>query len=56
MRGARREDGRGLYETVDDFWGTGGGGMVVAGGWGGGTSSTMLREVTETVGEGFAVE
>ena len=35
-----------------DFWGTGGGG-IVAGGRG---SSAILRDVTETVGDGFAVE
>ena len=40
-----------------DFWGTGGGGIVTAGGGGGrGESSPMLRDLTETVGEGFAVE
>lgn len=40
-----------------DFWGTGGGGIATVGGGGGkGESSTMLRDLTETVGEGFAVE
>ena len=39
------------------FWGTGGGGIAAADGGGGrGISSAMLRDVTETVGEGFAVE
>jgi len=42
---------------IVDFWGTGGGGIVAAGGGRGrGVSSTMLKDVTDTVGEGFAVE
>lgn len=46
-----------MYETVVGFWGTGGGSIVGANGGGGrGVSSTMLRDLTETVGEGFAVE